>query len=267
MSVTTEKMNSNQQISIVIVEQEKDNIQNLENILSNQKYQVLSQLDIDTAINQVRVSPPDLILLTIELAQQDSFEICRNWKKNLRTRDVPIIFIGNSNDSADVVKNVFQAGASDYIVTPFKTEEVLARINNQLTISQQKQKLQEEIRKRQETEDILRQSRAFVSSILNVSSDGIATIEAVRNFNTGKIDDFRCIAINPQMAKFLNQDNVDLIGETEIRQLTEKIDSQLFPSLVSVVETGKPIKEDFKRTYLSRLLFSLSVCSDILRPG
>ncbi|WP_293131554.1 hypothetical protein [Okeania sp. SIO3I5] len=102
-------------------------------------------------------------------------------------------------------------GGIDYITKPFQEEEVLAIIRNQLMIQkqqkllqQEQEKLKQEIKQRKKAEEILYQSRALITSILNNSLDGIAALEAVRNPQTGKIEDFCCLVVNPVIAKVLN---------------------------------------------------------------
>ncbi|MCZ0905136.1 hybrid sensor histidine kinase/response regulator, partial [Microcoleus sp. HI-ES] len=86
----------------------------------------------------------------------------------------------------------FDSGAIDYITKPFQIEEVVARLENQLTIQRQQQLLEQENIKRREAEEVLYQSRALLASVLNSSLDGIAAMQAVRNTETGEIEDFRC---------------------------------------------------------------------------
>ena len=67
------------------------------------------------------------------------------------------------------------------------------RLENQLTIQRQKKMLQDAIARHKETEEMLYQSRALLSSVLNSVSDGIAAVQAVRDVMTGDIIDFRCL--------------------------------------------------------------------------
>ncbi|MCB8776352.1 response regulator [Planktothrix agardhii] len=64
-------------------------------------------------------------------------------KSNLETYEIPIIFISALNQIEDIMQ-AFSAGGVDYITKPFKVDEVLARIKNQLTICDFKKKLVEQ---------------------------------------------------------------------------------------------------------------------------
>ena len=107
------------------------------------------------AINTIKITPPDLILLDINLPEINGYEICQLLKSNPETQNIPIIFVSALDDVLDKVK-AFQAGGLDYITKPFQKEEVIARVENQLIIRSQQKQLEAEIKQRQETEERLR---------------------------------------------------------------------------------------------------------------
>jgi adenylate cyclase len=76
---------------------------------------------------------PDLILLDLMMPEMDGFECCRVLKSNERLRDIPVIFLTSKTETSEMIKG-FETGAVDYIFKPFNTEELLARINVQLTL-------------------------------------------------------------------------------------------------------------------------------------
>ena len=67
---------------------------------------------------------PDLVLLDTALPHTDGIEL---MKRILDIADVPVIFL-SGNDREDVVLRALAAGADDYIVKPFSSTEVIARI-------------------------------------------------------------------------------------------------------------------------------------------
>lgn len=237
--------------TILIVDDKPDNLRVLAKMLNEQGYKVKKAIDGESSLMAAMSNPPDLILLDIKMPGMDGYEVCRELKSNVKTKDIPVIFISALNDVLDKVK-AFNMGGVDYITKPFQEEEVIARINAQITIQSQKKllsnkqkKLIKEIRHRKETEAILYQSRALISSILNSSLDGIAGLEAIRNPKTGEISDFRCLFVNPVMASLLNREPEDLQGKFIVRKLINKLKLNLFDSFVEVVETGKSLEQDF----------------------
>ncbi len=74
---------------------------------------------------------PDLILLDIMMPDQDGYAVCREAKRQVATRHIPVIFITALDERTDEILG-FEAGAADYITKPFDPAIVLARVRNQL---------------------------------------------------------------------------------------------------------------------------------------
>ncbi|MGA9379667.1 MAG: response regulator, partial [Phormidium sp.] len=147
---------------ILIVDDTPDNLRLLSNMLMSQGYQVRKAINGQLALKGVQISQPDLILLDINMPEINGYEVCKNLKAGEKTRHIPVIFISALDETLDKVK-AFQVGGVDYITKPFQLEEVLARVENQLTIHQlQKQlyqqnaQLQLEIIERQKVEEEIR---------------------------------------------------------------------------------------------------------------
>ena len=127
--------------NILVVDDTPDNLRLLGAILTDQGYRVRKTLNGQTALKTVRNVPPDLILLDINMPQMNGYQVCEILKADEQTKDIPIIFISALDDVLDKVK-AFQVGGVDYITKPFQGEEVIARIDNQLTIRQLQKQLQ-----------------------------------------------------------------------------------------------------------------------------
>ncbi|MGD1699816.1 diguanylate cyclase domain-containing protein [Dapis sp. BLCC M229] len=255
----------NLEATILIVDDQISNLKVLANFLKNNNYKVKKAINGENALIAVETDMPDLILLDIKMPSMNGYQVCQKLKSNPQTQDIPVIFISALSEAFDKVK-AFELGGIDYITKPFQEEEVLARISSQLTIKRQsklleeehkllkikqaslekeQKKLKQEIKYRKEIEEILYQSRAMISSIVNSSLDGIAALEAVRNPKTGKIEEFRCLVVNPLIAEVFNQEMENLIGKLIFKRFIHKIDPNLFPAFVEVVETGIPLEKDF----------------------
>jgi signal transduction histidine kinase len=229
--------------NILIVDDLPENLRLLAKMLTGKGYKVRKSINGEMALLACNSSPPDLILLDIKMPEMDGYEVCERLKKNRQTAEIPVIFVSALNDVFDKVK-AFEVGGVDYVTKPFQIEEVIARIESQLTIQRQKLQLKNEIKKRKETEQILYQSRTLLASILNCSLDGIAAMEAVRKPETGKIEDFRCAVVNPILAQLFSREIEDLIGKLMLKKLMRKIDANLFDDFVKIVEKGETLAED-----------------------
>lgn len=124
--------------TILIVDDAPENIEILNSQLQNFNRKAAPNGEI--AITIAKKSLPDLILLDLVMPSLDGFDVITKLKEEDSTRDIPIIMITAKSDSDSIVK-ALSLGAVDYIRKPFNPEEVLLRINQQITIIRQKKML------------------------------------------------------------------------------------------------------------------------------
>jgi diguanylate cyclase (GGDEF)-like protein len=79
---------------------------------------------------------PDLILLDVDMPGMNGFEVCQRLKANPLTASIPLIFLTAAGTLTDKVKGL-ELGGTDYIVKPFKPEELKARVHSVLRTAQQ----------------------------------------------------------------------------------------------------------------------------------
>lgn len=151
---------------LLIIDDTLENLNLLSTILTDQGYKVRSVTKGSTGLRGAQAAPPDLILLDVNMPQMNGYEVCQHLKADQRTCQIPVIFISALGDVLDKVK-AFTVGGVDYITKPFQVEEVLARIENHLTIKKlsvqlkrQNAQLSQEIEERKQAEEALQQSEA-----------------------------------------------------------------------------------------------------------
>ena len=171
-TMAEEKMLINKEnIQILIIDDQPNNLRSLSNILTKQGYKVQRAISGEMAVNANFTCLPDLILLDVVMPKMNGYEVCERLKSNDKTREIPVIFLSILNEACHKVK-AFEVGGVDYITKPFQVEEVLARIENQLTIQslskqlkQQNTQLQGEIEVRRKTEQALRESQGRLQKL------------------------------------------------------------------------------------------------------
>jgi signal transduction histidine kinase/DNA-binding response OmpR family regulator len=126
---------------ILIVDDTAENLRLLSAMLTQQGYQVRSAINGKLALTAVDAELPDLILLDINMPYMNGYEVCQHLKENPRTREIPVIFISVVDEPLDKVR-AFTVGAIDFITKPFHIEEVLIRIQTQLSVRQLQVQLQ-----------------------------------------------------------------------------------------------------------------------------
>jgi two-component system sensor histidine kinase/response regulator len=140
--------------TLFIVDDTPDNLRLLAEILSEQGYIIRKALNATFALKSIQKSPPDLILLDINMPEISGYEMCEKLKTNPLTAAIPVIFI-SALDNVDNKVKAFKVGGADYVTKPFQTDEIVARVEHQLKIQSQQRQLQAEIQERQRAEKAL----------------------------------------------------------------------------------------------------------------
>ena len=83
--------------------------------------------DSVTAQRELDAVLPDVILLDWMLPGQSGLSLARHWRKQARTKSIPILMLTARGDEPDKIAGL-DAGADDYITKPFSIQELLARI-------------------------------------------------------------------------------------------------------------------------------------------
>ncbi len=123
--------------TLLVVDDNSANLRLLADMLTSRGYNVRTALDGPTALKLVDEIHPDTILLDIAMPNMNGYEVCRRLKANEATRRIPVVFISALTETDDIVKG-FDVGGADYITKPFKFREVLARVENQITLTRQR---------------------------------------------------------------------------------------------------------------------------------
>ncbi len=118
---------------ILIVDDNRFNLEIASEFLKQKGHETLLSLNGYHALKTLEENRICLILLDIMMPGIDGFEVCMKIKANPETRDIPIIFLTAKTETEDIVKG-FNLGASDYIVKPFRKEELCARVNTHLKL-------------------------------------------------------------------------------------------------------------------------------------
>ncbi|MEA5624991.1 ATP-binding protein [Nostoc sp. UHCC 0251] len=189
---------------ILVIDDTPENLILLSTMLTEQGYKVRSVTKGSTGLRGANAVPPDLILLDVNMPEMNGYEVCQQLKANDRTREIPVIFISALGDVLDKVK-AFAVGGVDYITKPFQLEEVLARIENHLTIWKLQQQLQAQNEcLQQEIHDRAKAEEKF-TKVFRSSPNPIAI---------ATISEARFIDVNPSFLRMSGYSLEEVIGQT-----------------------------------------------------
>lgn len=134
---------------ILIVDDEPLNLDLLKQVLKINGVENVFQTTEPRKVNRLYLEVnPDLIILDVLMPGLDGFEVLEGLQKleadNTGDIDIflpPVMFL-TANSSTDVMVRAFEAGANEFMTKPYKVEELIYRIKNQLKVGQLKKQLQ-----------------------------------------------------------------------------------------------------------------------------
>ena len=112
---------------VLIVEDESSIAELIAVNLRHNGFEPIWSEDGESAQREIDSALPDLVLLDWMLPGQSGLALARQWRKDPRTKAMPILMLTARGDEPDKVAGL-DAGADDYITKPFSTQEMLARI-------------------------------------------------------------------------------------------------------------------------------------------
>lgn len=110
---------------VLIAEDDRPMREGLEEVLSREGFRVVAAEDGQEALELYRQSPPDFVVLDIMMPRMSGYDVC----KAIRSQDgvTPVIFLSAKSEEIDKVLGL-ELGADDYLMKPFGTRELVARI-------------------------------------------------------------------------------------------------------------------------------------------
>ena len=109
---------------ILVVDDDQNICELLRLYLTKEGYQVTLASDGEDALAKYAQAKPDMVLLDVMMPRLDGWEVCRRIRKQ---GDTPVIMLTAKGETFDKVLGL-ELGADDYIVKPFDSKEVVARI-------------------------------------------------------------------------------------------------------------------------------------------
>lgn len=223
----------NKKSVILIVDDKPENLSVLFSLL-NETYEVLAAESGIVALEIIKSSKPDLILLDIMMPDLDGYQLCSILKSNEDTKDIPVIFMSALSETSDKIRG-FELGAVDYIIKPFQQEEVVARIKTHLSIKllteelseinksleqkvlERTEKLRNEMEEKEKVAAELKESEKRFRTLFEGAPDPILLIDQ----ESGDVMD-----ANQAAADIFDMNLIDLLGTNESLLFSPSEDDQ-----------------------------------------
>lgn len=110
--------------TILLIEDNKDILENLTDYLEMEGYNILFAIDGEEGIELAREFVPDLIISDVLISEKDGHEVLRLLLNTFKTNRIPFIFSTSNPEKVDR-DEALELGADDYIVQPFEPEALL----------------------------------------------------------------------------------------------------------------------------------------------
>lgn len=141
--MTKKKLNNqpNKTPVILIVDDNRENLELLEAYLEDIDCKTIAAYDGPEALEIIKKDKPDLILLDIMMPKMSGFEVCRRVKNDPATTHIPIIMVTALNDFGDMQRAV-DCGTDDFVSKPVNKLEMLTRVKTMLKLKNLTDKLE-----------------------------------------------------------------------------------------------------------------------------
>lgn len=135
---------------VLMIDERNHSLRSLCARLAEHDITVTQLKDGEKFLEGINQAHPDLILLGVDSQYEHGLELCRQIKKNKKTKDIPVILVSD-NHSIETVLQGYDSGALDFVMPAMHPAEVLKKIEIVYKIDKQEKKLKEKAKKAKET--------------------------------------------------------------------------------------------------------------------
>lgn len=147
-------LNMTPRSKILIVDDEQSMRMQIESMLANHEYELVSLANGKELLEKLAILSPDLIILDVIMPEMDGFEVCRRIKAQGQFQHIPIILV-TVMDGKKVLAKGLEAGAVDFLQKPVSKLELQVRVRSMLRIKKQYDELQATLRMREELSSMI----------------------------------------------------------------------------------------------------------------
>jgi CheY-like chemotaxis protein len=127
--------------AVLVVDDNKQNLELLLAYLEDVDCRTIAAGDGLEAIDIIKQTSPDLILLDVMMPKMSGFEVCRRLKNDPKTADIPIIMVTALSELADIERAI-NSGTDDFLSKPVNKWELVTRVRTMLKLKHLTDKLE-----------------------------------------------------------------------------------------------------------------------------
>jgi CheY-like chemotaxis protein len=119
--------------NILVVDDNEQNLELLQAYLEDIQCRTIPARDGIEALEIIKKSKPDLVLLDVMMPKMSGFEVCRRIKNNPETADLPVIMVTALNELRDIERAI-ESGTDDFLSKPVNKLELITRVKTMLKL-------------------------------------------------------------------------------------------------------------------------------------
>jgi PAS domain S-box-containing protein/diguanylate cyclase (GGDEF)-like protein len=233
------KTDSTSSADIILIADSPQDKLLLTRMLSDNGYQLRQASTVDLAFAAVKIKKPDLFIVSDQVAGIDGFELCGMLKTAPETKAIPIIMIVGSEQSKRKITRS-QYNRVDFVARPYQQDDILIRVQNNLTmhylykeLAQRNRSLLKEIDGHEQTELLLQLERDRLQTMLQAIGDGVIYTDTAATVTL----------LNEAAKSFTGWLMEDAIGQPveKVFKLVKENTREKYEDLVkNVLEAGRP---------------------------
>ncbi|MBF0157199.1 MAG: response regulator [Magnetococcales bacterium] len=212
-----DRIRRNRSLRALVVEDSRSFRQMACTLLTNLGFEVLEAGDGQEAWEILTTRDPHLVLTDFAMPRVDGFQLTRNIRARYSREQMAVIGL-SSNHDPELATRFIKAGANDFLVKPFRIEELFCRVSQSVEIIEKHRYLESQVRERtqrlEEAHHELKSRENHLQSILETALDAIVSMDL----------EGRVIDLNPAAVELFGYPRAELMG----RRVAETI---LPPSL------------------------------------
>ena len=121
-------MKKNSVFKILVVDDEREMLHNIESLLKQENYHVYTVTDGQECLQAIHNDKPDLILLDLILPDLSGLDVCKTIKNDPSLSSIHILLLSGLKTESDSISEGLETGADGYLIKPIQKRELLARI-------------------------------------------------------------------------------------------------------------------------------------------
>jgi len=113
--------------TVLVADDTRATVELVRQVLRLHGYRVVEAYDGLEALEKIQHEQPDLLILDINMPRMDGYEVCLRLKSNPATAHIPVLMLSAMERVKDRVRGL-SLGAEDYVIKPFRPDELAARV-------------------------------------------------------------------------------------------------------------------------------------------